>query len=72
MDPIATAQYGMMAAAHQFAQSAGRVAQAGTGEPVDLAQAVVDMANAKNALQANVAVMRTADEMLGVILNISA
>ena len=72
MDPIATAQYGMVAAAQRFSQSAAQVARAGGGEPVDLAQAVVEMANAQNALKANVEVMRTADEMLGVILNISA
>jgi flagellar basal body rod protein FlgG len=72
MDPIATAQYGMFAAAQRFSQSAEQVARDGGGEPVDLAKAVVEMANAQNALKANVEVMRTADQMLGVILNISA
>ena len=72
MDPIATAQYGMLAAMNRFADAAGRTARAGGGDFGDLAQASVDMAEAKAALQANVQVARTADEMLGVVLNISA
>jgi flagellar hook protein FlgE len=70
MDPIVTAQYGLFAAQQRFAGAAGVLARA--GEPVDLAEAVVEMANAKTALTANAAVMRTADEMLGVVLDISA
>jgi flagellar hook protein FlgE len=70
MDPIATAQYGMFAAAQRFAQSAGEVA--GAVEPADMAQAVVELANAETAMKASAEVMRTADEMLGVIVNISA
>ena len=72
MDPIATAHYGMMAAMNRFADAASRTVQSAGGEFGDLAQASVDMAEAKAALEANVAVARTADEMLGVVLNISA
>ncbi|HEY9219888.1 MAG TPA: hypothetical protein VIO94_17710 [Phenylobacterium sp.] len=72
MDPIATAQYGMMAATQRFEQSAQRVAQAGGGGDVDLVEAAVEMAMAKTAVSANAQMMRTAHEMMGVILNISA
>ena len=72
MDPIATASYGMMAAQQQFARSAQSMAQLGSSEPTDIAKAVVELANAENAMKANAEVMRTADEMVGVILNISA
>lgn len=67
MDPIATAQYGLFAAQQRFAQSAEQMAGGG-----DLAQAVVELAGAEQALKASAEVMRTADEMMGVVLNISA
>ncbi|MFC3079739.1 hypothetical protein ACFODL_16685 [Phenylobacterium terrae] len=72
MDPIATAQYGMMAATFRFDDAARRTVGSAGGEFGDLAQASVDMAEAKAALEANVQVARTADEMLGVLVNISA
>lgn len=72
MDPIVTAHYGMMAANHRFEDAARRTVGSAAGEFGDLAEASVDMANAKAALEANVQVARTADEMLGVLVNISA
>jgi flagellar hook protein FlgE len=40
------------------------------GANVDLASEIVDMTLAKTAFSANVAVIKTADEMQGALLNI--
>ena len=55
-------------------ESAQRTARWSTpaGDDVDLAQEAVAMINAKTALKANVEVMKTTDEMLGVLLDITA
>ena len=42
------------------------------GADVDLAQEAVEMVNAKAAMKANVQVMKTADELTGVLLDILA
>lgn len=73
MDPIATAQYGMLAASRRFEASAFRVAQ--MGDPaanVDLGREVVEQVTAKHEFSANAAVMRTADDMMGDLLDILA
>lgn len=73
MDPIATAQYGMLAAARRFDASASRVARMGVeGEPVDLASEIVEQVTAKTAFAANAAVIRTAQDMQGELLDILA
>ncbi|HEX2559903.1 flagellar hook protein FlgE [Phenylobacterium sp.] len=72
MDPIVTAHYGMMAATHRFDDAARRAVGSAGGEFGDLAQASADMSEAKAELEANVLVVRTAEEMLGSLLNIRA
>lgn len=72
MDPIVTAQYGMMAAMTRFDEAARRTVHSAGGEFGDLAQARLDMAEAQAELEANAAVTRTADEMLGAVLDINA
>lgn len=73
MNPIAIAQYGLIAASNRFAESAQRIASMGVeGANVDLASEVVDMTLAKTAFSANVAVIKTADEMQGSLLDILA
>lgn len=70
-----TAAAGMEAAADRFAQSASRVARAGTGLPAaddDPAQGIIDGMVAKQAFGANVGVVRTADEMMGTLLDVIA
>jgi flagellar hook protein FlgE len=73
MDPIATAAYGMFAATKKFEASAFRVAQMGDPEAnVDLVTETVAQITAKNEFSANVQVMKTADDMLGDLLDIIA
>jgi flagellar basal body rod protein FlgG len=72
MDPIVTAHYGMMAAMNRFDAAAQRTVRSAGGEFGDLAQASLDSSEAKAALEANAAVVRTADEMLGAVLDLSA
>lgn len=73
MDPIATAQYGLLAASRRFDASASRVARMGVeGENVDLASEVVEQISAKHQFSANLSVMRTAQDMTGELLDILA
>jgi flagellar hook protein FlgE len=73
MDPIATAQYGLLAASRRFEASASRVARMGVeGENVDLAAEVVQQINAKTEFSANLSVIRTAQDMTGELLDILA
>lgn len=73
MDPIATAQYGMLAASRRFEDSAGRIAQMdAAGADVDLAGEIVEQITAKHAFSANAAVIRTAQDMAGDLLDIVA
>ena len=73
MDPIATAQYGMLAASRRFEASASRVAQMGApGAEVDLAAEIVSQITAKHELSANASVIRTAQDMVGDLLDIVA
>ncbi|WP_304171100.1 flagellar basal body rod C-terminal domain-containing protein [Phenylobacterium aquaticum] len=70
MNPIATAQYGMFAAASRFDSAVQRVARMGeTNSDTDLTQDVVDMTEAKQAFGANACVLRTADKMAGDLLD---
>lgn len=73
MNPIAIAQYGLLAATNRFAESAQRVSTLGMeGSDVDLAAEAVEMSLAKAAVGANAAVIRTADQMQGALLDILA
>lgn len=73
MDPIATAQYGLLAASRRFETSASRVARMGVeGENVDLASEVVEQISAKHQFSANLSVIRTAQDMTGELLDILA
>lgn len=73
MDPIATASYGMLAATRRFEASAVRVAQMGDpSADVDLGREIVEQISAKHAFSANAAVARTAQDMLGDLLDIVA
>lgn len=65
--PIATA--GMLDAQTRFDNSARRTAQA----PLDnLAEEMVERIQAKTAFSANAAVVKTADDMTGVLLDMLA
>ena len=73
MDPIATAQYGMLAASRRFDASAGRVARMGVeGETIDLPMEVVEQITARTEFSANASVIRTAQDMTGELLDILA
>ena len=71
MNPIATAQYGLFAATRRF--EAQRTAQ--MGDPsfdVDYGAEVVEQVQAKHEFSANLAVIRTADDMAQSLLDILA
>ncbi|MDB5456992.1 MAG: protein of unknown function domain protein [Caulobacter sp.] len=77
MSAIATAAYGMIAAANRFDSSAQRTATFGaadeTGEAapeVDPAAETVDQITASTDFAANAAVLRTANAMAGSLLDI--
>jgi flagellar hook protein FlgE len=73
MNPIATAQYGLFAATRRFEASAQRTAQMGdTGFDVDYGAEVVEQVQAKHEFSANLAVIRTADDMAQSLLDIIA
>ncbi|MFM1960450.1 MAG: hypothetical protein RL588_1967 [Pseudomonadota bacterium] len=73
MNPIAIAQYGLIAATNRFSESAQRVSKMSIeGADIDLVREVVDMNLAKAGVAANAAVIRTADQMQGVVLDILA
>jgi flagellar hook-associated protein FlgK len=67
MDPISTARYGMMAATRQLDGAANRIAGGGDA---DYAGAAVGMIEAKHAFQANVGVIKVADEMWQSLLDL--
>ena len=69
VSPYVTAAAGIQAAMNRFDASARRTAEA----PLDnLAEETVERIGAKVELQANAAVLRTADEMTGTLLDILA
>jgi flagellar hook protein FlgE len=70
MDPISTARYGMMAATQQLGGSAGRIAASPDLSGVDYAQEAVSQIEAKHAFQANVGVIKVADEMWRSLLDL--
>jgi flagellar hook protein FlgE len=66
MDAISSGFYGMMAASNQLDTTAASLAK-GTVDPVT---AVIGAAEDKTAFQANAAVVKTADSMIGALLDI--
>jgi hypothetical protein len=73
MNALSTAAAGMQAAFQRADASAARTVRFGTGaEVVDLGAEVVERISAKHELKANVAVARTADEVLGALLDMKA
>ena len=69
MQAIAIAASGIAGAADRFAASAARTARDALA---DLAGETVERMSAETALKANVAVLKTADEMYGSLLDILA
>ncbi|MCC7266691.1 MAG: flagellar hook protein FlgE [Caulobacteraceae bacterium] len=67
MSAIATAHYGMMAAMRRFEASAQATARGG-----DYVREAVEQISAKQAFKASAAVLRTADEMLGMVLDLKS
>ncbi|WP_340644045.1 flagellar basal body rod C-terminal domain-containing protein [Phenylobacterium sp.] len=73
MNPIATAQYGLFAASQRFEASAQRTAQ--MGDPafdVDYTHEAIEQITAKTEFRANLAVIKTADQMTDSLLDILA
>ena len=82
MEAISTALSGLTTQSQRLADSAERIARLGgraetsqapeRGADVNLAEEVVTQIEAKTAFRANVEVIRTADEMLGTLLDVTA
>src|SRR4029079_9905864 len=69
ISPLRSATSGMLDATNRFDRASARIAQP---EPTDLHRDRVDQITAKHDLAANVATVRTADEMLGTLIDIVA
>ncbi len=67
---ISQAAQGLDAGFDRLSQAANRTARNGAGD--DLAGNIVDMLKARQDVRANVAVVRTADEMIGTLLDVLA
>ena len=67
--PLSIAAAGMQNAVHRFEASARRTA---TGSLDDLAVEAVEQIRAKTDFAANAAVARTADDMMGTLLDVLA
>jgi flagellar basal body rod protein FlgC len=74
MDAITTAATGLVGAANRVDAVATRLAQMGqpNSPDVDVARQMVDLVEAKTDYQANVAVIRTSNEMTGALLDMMA
>jgi len=70
MGPIDQGLSGIDSGFDRLDKAAGRIARDGAGG--DLAGNVVDLMRARQDVGANVAVVRTADEMMGSLLDIFA
>lgn len=70
INAIGSAMAGMARASDRFDRAASRVAQASDpGADTDLVTDTVDQIEAKHAFAANVATIRTADEMVGTLID---
>ena len=67
---IRQAAQGLDAGFDRLSQAARRIAKNGAGD--DLAGNMVDILKARQEVRANVAVVRTADEMIGALLDVLA
>lgn len=63
---------GLQAAASRFEASARRTVDWSPASSVDLAAETVRQIEAKHAFSANLSVIRTADEMMGALLDLKA
>ena len=63
---IGSAMSGMANAVNRFDQASARVAQPETADPV---RDRVDQLTAQHDFEANIATIRTADEMVGTLIN---
>jgi flagellar basal body rod protein FlgC len=72
MTAIATAASGLQAAVSRLNASADRTARMGLSQDVDPVHESVERIEAGAAFKANVAVIRTADQMTGALLDILA
>ena len=72
MDPLITARYGMLAAERRFDAAAVKTAQASGDDTVDLVQETVETIGAKHAFEANLAVVRFAQDMWKSLLEIQS
>jgi flagellar hook protein FlgE len=70
MQVMAIASAGLQTSMQRFEQSAQRTAAASSPyADVDLAQEVVEQVSARSAFSANVSVIRTANQMMGELLD---
>jgi flagellar basal body rod protein FlgC len=67
---ISQAAHGLDAGFDRLSQAADRIARNGAGDNV--AGNMVDMLKARQTVRANVAVVRTADELIGTLLDVLA
>jgi len=67
MQPFAIAAAGIFAATERFEASARRTAASPLADPAGEA---VERITASHAVEANAAVMRTADDMIGTLLDV--
>jgi flagellar basal body rod protein FlgC len=72
MDPIATARYGLAAASRRFETSATRIAQAPSDGGVDVGDEIVGMIEAKHSFEANLTVVRFAQDMWDSLLRLQS
>jgi flagellar basal body rod protein FlgC len=72
MDPIATARYGLTAATRRFETSATRIAQMGADDTVDVGDEMVGMIEAKHSFEANLTVVRFAQDMWDSLLKLQS
>lgn len=75
LQALNTALTGMYAQQRAFARHAERISRWETGQPVapdDIAGNLVGLGQAKHGYAANLAVVRTADAMLGSLLDVLA
>jgi len=70
LNTIDTARGGINAGLGRLDQAAGRIARNGAGD--DLAGNMVELIRSEQEVRANVAVVRTADEMIGSLLDVLA
>jgi flagellar hook protein FlgE len=69
MQAITSATAGLAAASQRLQASAERTASWSLGSPVDPAQEAVEQVSAEVAFKANVAVIRSTNEMMGELLD---